>query len=303
MAKIGERLWFRVLACTYSEAQDDGISVVSAGVAFWVALAMFPSVALLVWVASRLAGPEEARWLVHVVSEAVPAIGRSIVEEAAQSSLRHNPADGATEAAWLGRAAPLAGVAFTFWSASSGMKALFDAMNIVYDKKERRSFWCYYALTLAATSCTLLLLFVTALLVAVSPAVLTRVGVDPDSAVRLLRWPVLLVVLGPGLALLNRYAPNREREHWPLVTVGSILASVAIVLDTALFSLVMAHVSNLAVTYGSLGAVAALLLWLWTAFLIVLTCAELDSEIERLTSLYGTPTVGSGKSTASAERV
>ncbi len=78
MAKTGEGLWLHVLRCTSSEVQADSISVVAVGVAFWVALALFPGVALLVWVANQLAGPDEARWLVHAHSRAAIESAREL---------------------------------------------------------------------------------------------------------------------------------------------------------------------------------------------------------------------------------
>ncbi|WP_237478380.1 YihY/virulence factor BrkB family protein [Lichenibacterium dinghuense] len=289
MTRIGGRAWIAILRRTWDEIEDDRASIVASGVAFRVALALFPAVALMVWAASRTVGPGEARALVGTLSDLLPDASRSVVGDAVESALRSNPADGRAEAPWLGALAPVAGVAVTLWTTNSGMKALFSALNIVYDKKESRPFLHRSLLTLAFTLGAMALLALSAGALLASPAVLARVGLGAiaAAAVHWGRWPALYAGFAMGLALLYRHAPNREREHWPLVTVGSALAAGALVLGTALFSWFTTRFMGLSATYGSLSTVVAFLLWLWIDFLVVLCCAELDSVIERQTGLYG----------------
>ena len=289
MTHIGRNRWLGILKTTWSEIGADQASIVASGVAFRVALALFPGVALLVWVASRTVGPEEARSLVGTLSDLVPDASRSIVKNAVDSALRTNPADGRAEAPWLGGFAPALGVALTLWTTNSGTKALFAALNIVYDKEEGRGFLHRNLLTLLFTLGTLLLLALTVGTLLASPYVLTRLGLGDlaAAAVHWLRWPLLFIGFAPSLSLLYRYAPHRKREHWPLVTVGSTLAAGLLALGTALFSWFTERFMGLSATYGSLSAVVAFLLWLWVDFFVVLACAELDSEIERMTGLYG----------------
>lgn len=289
MTHIDGGQWLGILKTTWSEIGADRASIVASGVAFRVALALFPGVALLVWVANRTVGPEEARSLVGTLSDLVPDASRSIVRNAVDSALHSNPADGSAEAPWLGGFAPVLGLALTLWATNSGMKALFVALNIVYDKEESRGFLHRNLVTLLFTLSTLVLLVLAIGTLLASPVVLSRIGFGDltAAAVSWLRWPVLGVGFAPSLSLLYRYAPNREREHWPLVTIGSALAAGLLVFGTALFSWFTARFMGLSTTYGSLSTVVAFLIWLWLDFLVVLACAELDSVIERQTGLYG----------------
>ena len=285
----GWRRWAALFRRTAAEISADQVSVVASGVALRVALAAFPAIALLVWMAQHVAGAAEASAVAHTLSGLLPDVSRSVIDDAVGGALRHNPVDGRAEAPWLGGSAPLAGAVFSLWSANSGTKALFAALNIVYDKEEGRPFLRRTAVTLLFTVFTIGLVALVGVVMAASPIALTRLGLATwvVAGARWLRWPGLVLGLAPALALLYRYAPNRGRERWPLVTVGSGLAALLLVLNAALFSTGARHMLSLGPTYGPLSAVAAFLLWLWIAMLIVLCCAELDSEIERGTSLYG----------------
>lgn len=281
--------WRAVLNATWREIGADRASIVASGVAFRVALALFPAIALLVWVASRTVGPQDAKALVGTLSDLVPDASRSIVANAVDSALRSNPADAKAEAPWLGDFAPALGVAATLWTTNSGTKALFAALNIVYDSEESRGFLRRNLVTLLFTLGTLALLVIALAALLASPVVLSRMGLGAfaAAAVHWLRWPALFVGFAPSLALLYRCAPNREREHWPVVTVGSTLTAGLLAVGTALFSWFAARFMGLSATYGPLSTVVAFLLWLWFAFYVVLACAELDSVIERRTKLYG----------------
>lgn len=303
MTRISGATWICIFRRTWDEIKDDRASIVASGVAFRVALALFPAVALMIWAANRAVGPGEAKALAGTLSDLLPDASRSVIDGAVDAALRSNPADGRAEASWLGHLAPVAGVALTLWTTNSGMKALFAALNIVYDKKESRPFLRRTLVTLAFTLGAMALLAMSAGALLGSPAVLARIGLGAiaAAAVHWGRWPALYVGFAVGLALLYRHAPNREREHWPLVTVGSALAAGALVLGTSLFSGFTAHFMTLSATYGSLSTVVAFLLWLWIDFLVVLCCAELNSVIERQTGLYGAAGPGPDRRRAAAE--
>ena len=279
-----------ILRKAFAEFRADQASIVASGVAFRVALAIFPGIALLMWLSGRLLGEQEARGILHVTAGILPESTQSIVEQAVKSKLASDPASQGG-ASLLGAAAPYLGLAFMVWSTNGGMKALFNALNVIYDKEERRSFLRFTTITLVATLATLLAALLVTALVVVMPLARQRIGPGQaiGLAINLAKWPLLFAVLALALAILFRYGPNRERETWPLVTVGSVLGSLTLLLASALFSWFVEHFATLAVTYGSLSTVVAFMLWLWISFAFVLACAELDAAIERETGLYGTP--------------
>ena len=280
-AKSVSRRWIGILRCTYAEYQDDQVGIVASGVAFRVAIAFFPGIALMVWLGMHLIGAQESQALVAAIADVVPDSGRAIIEKAVTSSAQNNPADHGSSYGFLGAAAPFVALLFMLSSTNSGMKALFNALNVIYDKEERRGFLRFNAITLLFTVATIIMIFVATALVVAAPWVLARTGLsDHAFGFALLRWPVMFVGVAVALAVLYRYAPNRERESWPLVTFGSTLAAFLMVLCSALFSWFTDRFASLAVTYGSLSTIIAFMLWLWVNFLILLACAELDSCIE-----------------------
>jgi membrane protein len=94
------------------------------------------------------------------------------------------------------------------------------------------------------------------------------------------RWPVTLLLIGLGLAVLYQWGPSRPGVAWRWITPGSVLASVALVLFSMVFSWYAANIANFDGTYGSLGAVIGFLLWMWLSITIVLVGAELNAEVE-----------------------
>jgi len=105
-----------------------------------------------------------------------------------------------------------------------------------------------------------------------------------ETLTRIARWPVLLVVLLIGLAVLYRYGPDRRAARWQWVSVGSVFAAVTWIAASFLFSWYLASFANYNATYGSLGAVVGLMIWLWISTILVLLGAELNAEIEHQTA-------------------
>lgn len=306
MTSISRDEWTAILKKTVHEVQVDRVSIVACGVAFRLALALFPGIALLLWLGSHLLGPDETRSLVGNLTGLLPEASRNVVGNALQAAQDSNPASGSKTASdWLGSFAPLIGTALTLWSTNGGMKALFTALNIVYDKEEGRSFLRRNGVTLLFTGGALLLLALCMAALTATPAILAQLGFGSTTTVLVgwLRWFALFVGFTLGLSLLYRFAPNRELEDWPLVTIGSVLAAALLVLSSVLFSWFTGHVMSLSATYGSFSTVIAFLMWLWLDMGIVLGCAELDSVVDRQTGFYGgTTTDGQARGHDRGER-
>jgi membrane protein len=95
---------------------------------------------------------------------------------------------------------------------------------------------------------------------------------------------VLFVLLIFALAVLYRYGPSRRRAKWRWISVGSIFAALAWLAVSSLFSWYLGNFANYNATYGALGAVVGLMMWMWLSIVVVLVGAELNSEIEHQTA-------------------
>jgi membrane protein len=173
------------------------------------------------------------------------------------------------------------------WSANAGMKAIFDALNIVYDEDEKRGFIKLNAISLTFTLGAVIALLVAIGAVVALPLVLQYLGLAEDRQtwlLALLRWPALLILVMFGLALLYRFGPSRKDAKWRWVTSGSIFASFAWLAISALFSLYLSKFTDYNATYGSLGAVIGLMMWIWLSVSVILVGAELNAETEHQTA-------------------
>jgi membrane protein len=180
----------------------------------------------------------------------------------------------------------LFGLGLALWSANAGMKAIIDALNVVYEEDEKRGFIKLTLVSLAFTLGAIAAVLLSVGAIVVVPLVLAHFGLESMAAnlVSILRWPLLLLMVMTGLALLYRFGPSRRKPKWQWVSVGSIFATLAWLGGSALLSWYLANFANYNATYGSLGAAIGLMMWMWMSSIVVLFGAELNSEIEHQTA-------------------
>jgi membrane protein len=271
--------WGDVLWRTWKEFRADRITRLAGGVTFFGLLALFPALATFVSLYGLFADVGTAQKQLAVLAGVLPAdaltfIGRQMlnIAKARDSSL------GLTF---------LVGLVLSLWSANSGMKALFDALNIAYGEREKRSFVRLTATSLVFTVASVgFMLLATAALV-VLPLLFSYLGFG-ESTLGLLRWPILLIAMMAGLTLVYRYGPSREHPRWRWVSWGSVLASALWLGASLLFSGYMSNFAHYDRTYGALGAVVGAMTWMWLSAIIVLLGAELNAELEHQTACDST---------------
>ena len=178
------------------------------------------------------------------------------------------------------------GLALALWSANAGMKAIIDALNVVYDEREKRGFVKLTLVALAFTLGGLVFIMLALGAIVIFPLVLAWVGLQSRSAelVAILRWPALFVIVVLALGVLYRYGPSRTPPRWQWLSVGSVFAALAWLAISILFSWYLADFGHYDATYGSLGAAIGLMMWLWLSVIVILIGAELNAEIEHQTA-------------------
>ncbi len=180
----------------------------------------------------------------------------------------------------------LFGLVVALWSANAGMKAIMDALNVVYEEKEKRGFFKLNLVSLAFTVAAIGSLLLALGAVVVLPVALSYLGLQDtnDLLFRLVRWPLLLAVVVIGLAVLYRYGPSRREPRWQWISVGSVFAAATWLISSALLSWYLASFAHYNTTYGSLGAGIGMMMWMWISSIVVLLGAQLNSEIEHQTA-------------------
>lgn len=268
--------WLQVLKRTMKQLKADNVPVVSGGVAYYSFLAVIPALAAIVSIYGIVADPEDVGRQLESFFGALPDDAAELLRDQIRNITEQQEGG-------LGLAAVI-GVLASLWSASKGMQALIAALNIAYDEEEGRKGLRLRAITLGMT--VALAVGATGLIAGMigAGAVAGRLGTAGEWALTIARWPALFAALVVVLAVLYRYAPDRDDAAWRWVTPGAALAAALVVLGSFAFALYVNSFGKYSETYGSLGAIVVLLLWLnLTAYVVVLG-AELDAELERQTA-------------------
>jgi membrane protein len=270
--------WKDILLRVYDEIGKDRLMAVAAGVVFYSLLALFPAVTALVSSYGLFADMSTIADHLATLAGLMPAGGFDIVREQIERIV--SKGGGQLTAGFL------FGLALALWSANAGMKAIFDALNVIYEEDEKRSFVRLNLMSLAFTLGAVAAALLAVGAVVVFPLLLAFFGIEKVNPllVSILRWPALFAMIILGLALLYRYGPSRRNAEWQWVSVGSVLAALAWVAGSLAFSYYLANFADYNGTYGSLGAVIGLMMWMWLSSIVILVGAELNAEIEHQTA-------------------
>lgn len=284
--RIPAKGWKDVLLRVKDRMDENHLSIIAAGVAFYLLLSFVPALAALVAIYGVFADPAQIGERVDALGGVLPAEALSLVQEQLERL-----AGASGKALGVGAAV---GVILSLWSATRGTKALIDSVNVAYAERETRGVVRLNLIAIGLTFALIAFVLVALALVAVVPLALRWAGLGDGLAwtLSLLRWPLLLAVLMAALAVLYRYAPDRDAPTWRWVTPGAIGASVLFVVGSVAFSVYVSQSGSYDATYGSLGAVAITMVWLFVAAYSVLLGAQLNAETERQTrrdSTVGAP--------------
>ncbi len=278
--------WRDVLLRIWNRLFAHNVFIVSAGVAFYALLSLFPALATLVSAYGLLFNAADVQGQLEALAGLFPSQAWSVIEDQL-TRVVENPSVALSVSA-------VVGFLFTLWSSRAGVGALMIAMNIVYEEPEKRTMIGWYALSLLLTVGAILFSVFALAAIVVLPVVLGAMGLDQSATlwVSVLRWPLLALITVGGLSIVYRYGPSRRRARWRWVSGGAVVATVLWLVGSVLFSVYVSVAGNFNETYGSLGAVVLLMLWFYVGAFVVLLGAELDAESEhqvRLDSTIGPP--------------
>ena len=254
------------------------MTLISAGVTYYLLLALAPSLAVFVSLYGLFNDRGTVLKHVELLSGVLPPGGLDIITD---QLTRLTSTPNSTLSLTL-----VFSLAVALWSASAGVSALFDAMNIAYDEAEKRNFFVRTATTLAFTFGALVAATIFLATVVVMPLMFDALSLGKgfEWLIRIASYLLMLSVTLVGVAALYRWGPSRREAKWRWVSPGAILAVVCIALVSVLFSWYASTFGNYNGTYGSLGALVGLLTWVWLSVIILITGAELNSEAEHQTA-------------------
>jgi membrane protein len=276
-SQIPLRGWKDIVLRVYHNIGEHRVVALAAGVTFYSILALFPAIAALVALYGLFADPATIANHLDSLSGVLPSGAVQVIgDELRRLTAQRNNTLGLTFAI---------GLATALWSANAGMKALIDALNLVYNEPEKRGFIKLNAMSLAFTVAAIGFVLLALGAMVVLPIALDYLGIATvaDEVIRWARWPALFIAVMFGLSLLYRYGPSRTQARWRWITWGSAIAAILWLLASVLFSWYAGNFGSYNKTYGSLGAVIGFMVWIWISTIVILLGAEIDAEMEHQT--------------------
>jgi len=267
-----------VLWRVYRSITEDRVLLTSAGAAFYLLLALVPSLTAFISIYGLFSYPSTVAEHVAILDGLVPAaVAEVLRDQLSRLALERNETLGFGLVLSLG---------FALWSASSGIKAMFEAMNVAYHEREKRSFLVVNAIALLFCLGAAIAAVAFISIVVVLPVVLSNLplGETAELAVRAAAYAVLFIVTMFGIAALYRWGPSRVAAKWRWITPGALFSAVTLGIGSAGLSWYVASFSDGNAAYGSLGTVIGLLTWLWLSITIVTLGAQLNAEVEHQTT-------------------
>jgi len=272
--EIPPRGWKDISMRVFRQVGDDNVGLMAAGIAFYGLLAVFPGIAACMAIAGLVTEPS-------MIVDQLETYGQLLPQQAADIIVGQASEVAGSRSGGLGLAAA-AGLLITVYSASKGIRSMVQGLNVAFGVKEGRNIFMLYVVTFLFTLALIAGLLVAIASTIIVPAVFAALPLPErlETLVSLLRWPILAAFSVFGLSVIYRYAPCRPRPKWRWITPGAAIACVLWVAGSVLFSLYVSNFASYNETFGSLGGVVILLMWLWLSAFVILLGAEIDSEME-----------------------
>jgi len=264
---------------TLAEFRDDNLTDWAAALTYYGLLSLFPGLIALVSIVGLVGDPEGAT---ETITEIVTAIGPQSAAQTFAGPIESVASDRGTAGA-----AFVLGLALALWSASGYVGAFIRASNVIYETREGRPFWKLRPLQIAITLTMVLLgvMLVVGLVLTgpVVDAVAEPLGVGSTAVTlwNIAKWPAMAAVFVLMVGVLYYASPNAKIRGFRWVTPGSLVAIVAWAIASAGFALYVANFGSYDKTYGTLGGLVVLLVWLWISNVAILFGHELNAELER----------------------
>jgi len=271
--------WKDILARTYKRTWDDNVALVSAGVAFYAFFALLSMLGLIVLVYGFVAEPRTVIEHMQALTAVLPTDVAVLIGQQLMTAVKSSES---TKGFGI-----ILAFLVAIYGGTNGASSVLTALNIAYEEKETRSLFRFYLLAvcltvgalvvaLAAIAATAAIAYLQHILPAAAPATVI--------AGKIIAYALLSLLAALVASVLYRVGPSREDAKWKWITPGSLFAAISWLMLTVAFGFYVSHFTNYHASYGSLGAVVALLSWMYLSAYAFVFGAELNSEIEHQTA-------------------
>jgi membrane protein len=270
---------FATFKRTLTEFSEDNMTVWAAALTYFGLLSLFPALIALVSLIGLFGNPQSTTsTITQIVSQLGPKTAADTFAGPIKSITSHRSSAGILF---------FVGIATALWSASGYVGAFMKAANVIYETPEGRPFWKLRPLQILVTFVMIMLLAAVLLALVLTGPVVDAVakplgiGSTAQTIWNIAKWPVLLAAVILMFTVLFHSAPNVKLPGFKWVAPGAIFAVVVWIVVSALFALYVGNFGSYDKTYGTLGGVVALLVWMWITNCALLLGMELNSERER----------------------
>lgn len=284
--KLGGLSWNRLGKRVWKEIQKDDVFGRAAQLAYYFLLALFPLLLFLTSVIGVVMGSDSGLRdsLFGYLNRMLPSSASQLVNTTI------------TEVSTASSGGKITfGILAALWAASNGMGAITEALNVAYDVKESRPWW-KQRLTAVTLTVALSVLIISALILVLSGgrvadwlAVNYGLGETFKISWKIMQWPIVLAFMLLAFALIYYFAPDLREQKWAWVTPGAVVGVFLWLLVSFGFRLYLHFFDSYSKTYGTLGAVIVLMLWLYLTGASILIGGEINSEIEHAAAEAGAP--------------
>jgi len=264
----------------WREISNDDVFGDAAKLAYYFLLALFPLLIFLTSIIGLVLGPGTGlrHALFNYLSQVMPSAAFQLIDK---TMLEVSNASGAGKISF--------GLLAALWAAASGVGAMMDSLNSAYDSDETRSWWKQRLVALVLTVALSVLIIGAVIVIFGGSKIAEHLGAHygfSDAFVitwKILQWPIALAFMLLAFALIYYFAPDLNRK-WKWITPGSVIGVVLWLLVSFAFKGYLHFFNSYSKTYGSLGAVIVLMLWLYLTGAAVLVGGEINAEIENAAS-------------------
>jgi membrane protein len=278
--------WLELAKRVWKESNDDRVFGRAAELSYYFLLALFP---LLIFLTSIMGlvigeGTETRQQLFSYLARIMPQSAFQLIEA---TMIEVSSGSGGGKISF--------GLLAALWAASNGMTAITESLNTAYDVEEGRPWWKSRLVAITLTI-ALSVLIISALLLVVAGGHIAEglagyLGYSSAFATawKIIQWPVVLAFMILAFALIYYFAPDLREQAWSWLTPGAAIGVALWLLASVGFRVYLQYFDSYNKTYGSLGAVIILMLWLYFTGLAVLIGGEINSEIENAAAEQGAP--------------
>jgi membrane protein len=284
--KLGGLHWRELGKRVWSEIQEDHVFGRAAELSYYFLLALFPFLIFLTSVIGLIlgSGTGTRHQLFDYLGRIMPPSAFQLLD----NTMREVSASSSGGKLSFGVLAAL-------WAASNGLSAITATLNTAYDLEESRPWW-KQRLTAISLTMALSILIILALVLVVAGGhiaewLTSTFGLGPVFPVvwKIIQWPVVLGCMILAFALIYYFAPDFREQSWTWLTPGAAIGVALWLLVSIAFRVYLSFFNSYSATYGSLGAVIILMLWLYFTGAAVLIGGEINSEIEHAAARQGDP--------------